>query len=381
MRKVLQWVLGVVLLTAMSVAALPAQGADTTTVGGALAEDTTWTVDGSPYLVAETVIVPTGVTLAIEPGVTVQRDPASNHLYSLFQVSGTVVAEGTAVAPVKFVGPSTPLVGGRPGEAITTATGEVRFSHVSVTGPDVVTRLSSRYASPALAELAMRDSLVQASSGHIRLIDVRTISLLRNRLALNESSTSRIEFGAGHESIDVRLNRLRGVKLVCNSDALVLRHNTFEYMARAMWEDGSGLMAKSDCAGIDARENHWETSGDLGSRIDDGMDTAGVPIAQTDDRLDAPADGTPVLPPSRIGYYLQIRDYPTGLTSWWDAGSTGGSPTTYTVEALPEGVWEPERLIETTGNSVEFRDLDTTTRYRMSRASENCPGAVMKPAR
>ncbi len=126
------------------------------------------------------------VTLTIEPGVTVQRDPASNHLYSLFQVSGTVVAEGTAVAPVKFVGPSTPLVGGRPGEAITTATGEVRFSHVSVTGPDVVTRLSSRYASPALAELAMRDSLVQASSGHIRLIDVRTISLLRNRLALNE---------------------------------------------------------------------------------------------------------------------------------------------------------------------------------------------------
>lgn len=374
MYKLLRLVLGVVLLTAMLVAALPAQAADSTAVGGTLAEDTTWTVDGSPYLVAETVVVPDGVTLSIEPGVTVQRDPASNHLYSLFQVSGTLLAEGTAVAPVKFTGPATPLVGGPPGEAIATATGTVRLSHVSVTGPDVVTRLSSRYASPALAELDMRDSLASPSYGNLRLTDVRAIILLRNRLALNDTRTSELEFGDGHDSIDIRLNRLRGVKVVCNGDALTLRHNTFEYMARDMWEDGSGLAAKPGCAGVDARENHWETSGDLGSRIDDGMDAPGLAIAQTDDRLEAPADGTPILPPSRFINYLQIRAYPTGLTSWWDNGSDGGSPMTYTVEALPEGMWEAEQQLETTGNSVQFRDLDTTQRYRIRVTAHNAAG-------
>lgn len=376
MRNVLRLTLGVVMMATMAVAAPTAQAAEPTTVGGAITEDTTWTVDGSPYQVAKTVIVPEDVTLTIEPGVTVLRDEAANNLYSLFEVGGTLSAEGTDAAPVTFTGASTPLVGGRPGETMSTATGAVRLSHVRVTGPSLVTRtVSARYASPALAEFDMRDSLVQESFGYVRLIDVRAISLLRNRLALNESSVSKIEFGAGHDLIDVRLNRLRGVQVVCNGDALVLRHNTFEYMARDMWEDGSGVTARSGCSGIDARENNWETSGDLGSRITDGMDAPDLPIAQTDDRLEEPAEGTPLLPPSRVGYYLQIRDYPTGLTSWWDSGSDGGSPVTYTVEALPEGVWEAERVVETTDHSVAFRDLDTTKRYRIRVTPHNAAGA------
>ena len=61
-----------------------------TSVGGLLVSDTTWSAANSPYQFTGPVGVPNGVTLTIEPGVTV--DFGSYYLL----VNGTLTAQGTS---------------------------------------------------------------------------------------------------------------------------------------------------------------------------------------------------------------------------------------------------------------------------------------------
>ena len=68
-----------------------------TTVGGAINVDTTWTVAGSPYVVANSVLVSPGVTLTIEPGVEVAFDLAKG-----LQVDGQLIARGTEAQRIVF---------------------------------------------------------------------------------------------------------------------------------------------------------------------------------------------------------------------------------------------------------------------------------------
>jgi hypothetical protein len=377
MQRFLAPVAGVLLVLAGLVPGSPAWATGPTTVGGIISEDTTWTVENSPYEISSPVVVPAGVTLTIDPGVTVSRASTATSLDTMFRVSGTVRAVGTAVDPVAFTGGSTPILGAPPGTTMAGAAGVVEFVHVKVTGPRLIatSTTSTWAANGALAVFQLRDSHVQTPNEYLKLRMVRSISMIRNNVVLGTNTTNDIEFGAGHQSVRFEANRLRGVRVACYGDALQLRGNTFEYMSSDAWEDGSGLVARPGCAGIDARENHWETSGDLGTRIYDGMDAAGLPIADTADRLDTPAEGTPILPPAYFSSYLQIRAYPTGLTSWWAGGSSGGAPVTYKVEALREGVWEAERVLETPGGSVAFRNLDTATRYRIRVTPFNAAGA------
>ncbi len=66
-------------------------------VGGALEADTTWDSAGSPYVVTAPLIVPGGLTLAIEPGVVVQMFPEAS-----IGVNGVLAAEGTEEQPILF---------------------------------------------------------------------------------------------------------------------------------------------------------------------------------------------------------------------------------------------------------------------------------------
>ncbi|MBI2120225.1 MAG: right-handed parallel beta-helix repeat-containing protein [Parcubacteria group bacterium] len=69
-----------------------------TPVSGTLSPDTTWTVEGSPYVIGEAFIVPLGATLTIGPGVVVKF----NSLYSRPTVYGRILARGTAEEPIVF---------------------------------------------------------------------------------------------------------------------------------------------------------------------------------------------------------------------------------------------------------------------------------------
>jgi hypothetical protein len=73
--------------------------ADETVVGGVVLADTTWTSDGTPYVIVEDVVVPAGVTLTIGPGVTVQL-AAGRHV----RVQGELRVEGSADLPVRMEG-------------------------------------------------------------------------------------------------------------------------------------------------------------------------------------------------------------------------------------------------------------------------------------
>ena len=70
-----------------------------TTTGGALAADTTFRTDASPYVLTSDLIVPPQVTLTIESGVTVLL-PAGRHI----RVQGSLIVQGTSAAPVHFLG-------------------------------------------------------------------------------------------------------------------------------------------------------------------------------------------------------------------------------------------------------------------------------------
>jgi hypothetical protein len=62
-----------------------------TLVGGLISQNTTWTERDSPYLITSTIEVPAGVTLTIEPVVSVLMSGSGDYM---FMVRGTVFAHG-----------------------------------------------------------------------------------------------------------------------------------------------------------------------------------------------------------------------------------------------------------------------------------------------
>jgi len=68
-----------------------------TPVSGIITSNTTWTAANSPYLVTGNILVNNGVTLTIEPGVTVWFSATRS-----LQVLGTLIARGTAAQPITF---------------------------------------------------------------------------------------------------------------------------------------------------------------------------------------------------------------------------------------------------------------------------------------
>ena len=79
-----------------------------TKVSGNITTDTTWTLANSPYVVTETVQVFEGVTLTIEPGVTVKFNKDT-----LLRIGGELIAEGTETQMITFTSnETTPALGG-----------------------------------------------------------------------------------------------------------------------------------------------------------------------------------------------------------------------------------------------------------------------------
>jgi len=80
-------------------------GGSGTSVGGIISEDTTWTIENSPYFLVDTLTVATGVALTIEPGVTVDID------FWALKVEGTLHAVGNETHRIKFQTREEPLTG------------------------------------------------------------------------------------------------------------------------------------------------------------------------------------------------------------------------------------------------------------------------------
>lgn len=71
-------------------------------VEGSIAQDTTWTIEMSPIIIHGTVTVNSGVTLTIEPGVTVKFKSKNENERGKLVVNGTLVANGTSDNSIFF---------------------------------------------------------------------------------------------------------------------------------------------------------------------------------------------------------------------------------------------------------------------------------------
>jgi len=69
-----------------------------TNVSGGILSNTTWALAGSPYIVTDTIVVFPGVTLTVQPGVTVKFNAAK--LIQLKQ--SRMIANGTSAQPILF---------------------------------------------------------------------------------------------------------------------------------------------------------------------------------------------------------------------------------------------------------------------------------------
>jgi RHS repeat-associated protein len=85
-----------------------------TAVTSNITANTTWTLAGSPYDIdGSTLSVAEGVTLTLEPGVTVDFNAGQ---YATFFVKGTIKSLGSASSPVVFTSSQALLGGGAPGQ-------------------------------------------------------------------------------------------------------------------------------------------------------------------------------------------------------------------------------------------------------------------------
>ena len=72
-----------------------------TSVSGTLTTNTTWSPSGSPYLVTGDILVPSGITLTVEPGVQVRFDKTPPASHSIV-VAGTIISVGRPDLHVTF---------------------------------------------------------------------------------------------------------------------------------------------------------------------------------------------------------------------------------------------------------------------------------------
>jgi len=241
----------------------PAEAA--TEVGGIISSNTTWTAEKSPYEITETIQIPEGVTLTIEPGVIVNK-PASGDMFLLM---GTIRAHGTAQESIVFDGGgNSTIVGTHPGHGYGDFEFGVfkngyslwdRWGHLTLRYSQIINLTTGSQKAVGGASIQLDNPSGEVNIEYNRFINTGGIV----------SYSSRYEF-------NVRYNLfLRVISSICNAGGvtqqpeMVVKFNSFINI------EGTILSLEPVLSPtMDATENYWGTTDTdaIDLKIHDGKD-------------------------------------------------------------------------------------------------------------
>jgi len=126
-----------------------------TNVSGVISSDTTWTAASSPYVITGNILVNSGITLTIEPGVTVKYDSGKS-----LQVNGTLIARGTSGSKIIFTSNSSAPAAGDWGNIYftDTSTDATYDGNGDYTGGSILECCIVEYGGSSDGELKIEDS-------------------------------------------------------------------------------------------------------------------------------------------------------------------------------------------------------------------------------
>lgn len=167
-------------------------------VGGTLTEDTVWTAVNSPYVLTSTIQIPAGITLTIEPGVTVFGKSSAGIL-----VEGNIVAIGTPTVPITFTSFTNSEPGEWPGLLFWDGAGHLDNVTISFGGELVSAPFEGLPTSGANISIAglsgsdgvtIRNSTIYGSDGYGAFIPADYLHLLRlENVTFTENITNRVQ--------------------------------------------------------------------------------------------------------------------------------------------------------------------------------------------
>src|SRR5688500_2336207 len=155
-----------------------------TEVAGTIREDTRWIRADDPYVVIGNIIIAEGVTLTIDPGVTVRFSPMTTLV-----AQGSLVAEGTEASPIMFTKKAFPSQGSNWGGIRFASTGGTQFDDATNRiGGSILKHVRIHFANQALtvtsAGLVIENCLFENNRDCIRIESTRH-AFIRNNMFRN----------------------------------------------------------------------------------------------------------------------------------------------------------------------------------------------------
>jgi len=230
---------------------------------GSITVDTTWTAAGSPYIISNNLTVVAGVTLTIEPGVTLLFDQGRG-----MTISGRLLAEGTEELPITF----------------TRNAGAATWTQLTFTANNstsLIAHANMSFFSASAIEAtgtALHLDSIRWTDSTVQVVDLHTASLV----LLN----SFIPGGAGNEPVHFNGMPANGHALIkgCVFGAPRGYNDSIDFTGGnrpgpiAQFIDNVFLAAVDDCFDMDATDAHIEGNIFMNVMQDAQRDSSSNPI-------------------------------------------------------------------------------------------------------
>jgi|GEM_PF-2794825 len=169
-----------------------------TPVGGYISENTTWTLEGSPYIVVADVIVERDVSLTIEPGVVVKFATGANLV-----IDGGIIADGNSTHPIIFTSNATTPA---PGDW-----GTIKFRYRSNDNVSVISWAIISYATDAVTVESSSPKIQNSRIEH-NIVGVRIRQTWEDDFPMPLIQNCVISENVGRE-IDPRIGKEGGISI------------------------------------------------------------------------------------------------------------------------------------------------------------------------